>query len=116
LTVIDPSAASIVRGLVPLFDIGLLGVEPRVFVSRKRAPPAVGEIKARHVEHQHRVMCARASSKDLVQDAPEIVFTLFGFHCHFRLLATLTGLRPVTSKQSWDLLFPLSRDKIKVAI
>ena len=39
----DPSAASIVRGLVPLFGIGSLGVGPRVFIFGKRAAPAIGE-------------------------------------------------------------------------
>ena len=56
-----------------------------------------------------------ASSKDLVQRAPEIVFTLFGFHCDFRMSQTLTDLRAVTTKQSWDLSVPLSREDVSVA-
>jgi hypothetical protein len=83
LTTIDPSAASIARGLLPLFGIGLLGVEPRVFMFRKRAPPAIGEIIDRDVEHEHGVVPARRLSKELAPAASEIVFTLFGFHCDF---------------------------------
>jgi hypothetical protein len=56
-----------------------------------------------------------ASSKDLVQRAPEIVFTLFGFHCDFRMSQTLADLRAVTTKQSWDLSVPLSREDVSVA-
>ena len=84
LTTIDPSAASIVRGLVPLFGIGALGIGPRVFMFRKRAVPAVGKIKDRHVEHEHRVVSARASCKNPTQGALEIVFAFFGFHFDFR--------------------------------
>ena len=32
-----------------------------------------------------------ASSKDLAQRAPEIVFKLFGFHSDFRIFPTLDG-------------------------
>jgi len=46
---------------------------------RKRAPPAVGKIKDRHVEHEHGVMPVRASKK-VAQPGPEIVFALVGFH------------------------------------
>jgi hypothetical protein len=60
-----------------------LGVEPRVSILRKRAAPAVGEIKDRHVKYEHRVVPTRARSKEIAQSAPEIVFTLFGFHCDF---------------------------------
>jgi hypothetical protein len=42
---------------------------------RKRATPAVGEIKDRHVEYEHGVVPVRASSKGFAQRAPEIVFT-----------------------------------------
>ena len=105
MTTIDPSAASIVRGLVPLSGIdsicrlprrslgeGGLGVGPRVFIFRKRAAPAVGEIKDRHVKYEHRVVPWCARSKELAQPAPEIVFTLFGSHFDFRMSPTLTGL------------------------
>src|SRR6266403_740727 len=66
LTAIDPSAASIASGLVPFFGICLSGVKPRVFMFRKRAPPAVGKIKDRHVKYEHGVMSVRAPSKNLV--------------------------------------------------
>ena len=56
-----------------------------------------------------------ASSKDLAQRAPEIVFKLFGFHSDFRIFPTLTGLPSVTTKQSWDLSVPLSREDVTVA-
>src|SRR5437773_1825344 len=36
---------------------------------RKRAPPAVGEIKDRHVEHEHGVVPARRLSKELAPAA-----------------------------------------------
>ena len=58
---------------------------------RKRPSPAVGEIEDRHVEHEHGVMSVRASSKKGAHSAPEIVFTLFGFHFDFRTSPTLTG-------------------------
>jgi hypothetical protein len=57
------------------------GVEPRVLMFRKRAGPPVSEIKARNVEHQHGVVCARASSKGFAQRVPQIVFKLFDCHC-----------------------------------
>jgi hypothetical protein len=115
LTTIDPSAASIVRGLFPLFGIGSLSVGPREFIFCKRAAPAVREIKDRHVKHEHGVVPECASSKDLAQRAPEIVFKLFGFHSDFRIFPTLTGLRSFTTEQSWDLPVPLSREQRKVA-
>jgi len=49
---------------------------------RKRAVPAVSEIKGQHVEDEHAVVRVRASSKGFAQRMPEIVFTLFGSHCH----------------------------------
>ena len=56
-----------------------------------------------------------ALSKDLAQRAPEIVFKLFGFHSDFRTFPTLTGLPYATTKQSWDLSVPLSREDARVA-
>jgi len=56
-----------------------------------------------------------ALSKDLAQRAPEIVFKLFGFHSDFRIFPTLTSLPYVTTKQSWDLSVPLSREDARVA-
>ena len=44
---------------------GLLGVGPRVFIFRKRAAPAVGKIKDRHVKDEHGVVSACAWSKDV---------------------------------------------------
>ena len=69
------TAASIARGLFPLFGIVSLSVGTRVFMLRKRAPPAVGEIKDRHVEYEHGVVSVRAWSRGFAQRAPEIVFT-----------------------------------------
>jgi hypothetical protein len=60
-------------------------------------------------------MSVRASSKKVAQPAPEIVFTLFGSHCDFRISPTLADLRAVTIKQSWDLSVPLSREDVSVA-
>jgi hypothetical protein len=59
----------------------LSGVEPRVFIFRKRAAPAVGEIKDRHVENEHGVVPMPTSSKKPAQPIFKIVFTLSGFHC-----------------------------------
>ena len=83
---------------------------------RKRAPPPVGEIKDRHVEHEHGVVPACASSKGFAQRAPEIVFTWFGFHCDFIFLQRYRSLRPVTTLQSRDFGVPLSREETKVAM
>jgi len=80
---------------------------------RKRAPPAVGEIKDRHVEYEHGVVSVRASSKGFAQRAPEIVFTSFVFHCDFLLLQRYWSLRPVTTLQWRDFAVPLSREKQK---
>jgi hypothetical protein len=65
---------------LPFFGIGSLDVGPRVFIFGKRAAPAVGEIKD---EYEHLVVPIRARAKEIAQSAPEIVFTLFGFHCDF---------------------------------
>ena len=112
---IDPSAASIVRGLVPLFGIASLGTGPRVFIFRKRAAPTVVEIEDRHVKHEHGVVSPCAWSKEFAGLTSEIVFTWFCFHCDFRMSETLSGRRPVTTKQSWDLLLPLSGEDVRVA-
>jgi len=64
--------------LLPLFDIGSLGVEPRVFIFRKRAVPAVGEIKDRHVQYEQRVVPSHAPTENLSQSSGETLF--FGFH------------------------------------
>jgi len=45
---------------------------------RKRATPAVGEIKDRHIEHEHGVMPVYASAKNSLQLFSETLF--FGFH------------------------------------
>jgi hypothetical protein len=45
---------------------------------RKRAAPAVGKIKDRHVEHEHGVVLARAGAKNSLQSLAETLF--FGFH------------------------------------
>jgi hypothetical protein len=65
---------------------GGLGVGARVFIFRKRAAPAVGGIKDRYIEDEHGVVPASASLEDVAQPAPEIVFTLFDFHCDFVFL------------------------------
>jgi hypothetical protein len=70
-----------VRGLVPLFGIDPLGLGPRVFIFRKRAVPAVGEIEDRHVKDKHGVVPGCARSKKVAHSALENVFTLFRFHC-----------------------------------
>jgi len=49
-----------------------------VFIFRKRAVPAVGEIKGRYVKHEHGVVLARASAKNSPQSLAETLF--FGFH------------------------------------
>jgi len=83
LTVIDPSAASTTRGRARLGGIGELGVEPCVFIFRERAAPAVGEIEDRHVKDEQGVVPGCAASKKIAHSAPEIIFTLFGFHGEF---------------------------------
>jgi hypothetical protein len=83
LTTIDTPAASIVRSLFPFFGIGSLDVGSRIFIFGKRAAPAVGEIKGGHVKCERLLVPARARAKEIARYAPEIVFTLFGFHCDF---------------------------------
>jgi len=83
LTTIDTPAASIIRSLFPFFGIGSLDVGPRVFIFGKRAAPAVGEIKGGDVKCEHLLVPTRARAEEIAQSAPEIVFTLFGFHCDF---------------------------------
>jgi len=48
---------------------------------RKRAAPAVVEIKDRHVKDEKGVVAGRGSSKKVAHSVSEIVFTLSGFHC-----------------------------------
>jgi len=83
LTTIDTPAASNVRSLLPFFGIGSLDVGPRVFIFGKRAAPAVGEIEDGHVKCERLLVPTRTRAKKIAQSAPEIVFTLFGFHCDF---------------------------------
>ena len=65
----------------PALEVGSLGgVGARVFVFQKCAAPSVGEVKVRHVEHQHGLVPRHPSSKDRAQHVPEIVFVLFDFH------------------------------------
>src|SRR5205807_4906124 len=109
------SAASIFCDPVPILGIDSLGLEPFVFVFRKRAAPAVGEIKDRYVKNEHGVVPACAWSKDVAQLTSEIVFTWFGFHLIFVCFKRYRAARPVTTKQSWDLWVPLSREDIRVA-
>jgi len=99
-----------------LFGIDSLGVEPFVFIFRKRAYPAIGEeIKDRHVKDEQGVVPPCAWSKEFAGLTSEIVFTLFCFHGDFRMDQTLSGRRPVATKQSWDLLLPLSGEDVRVA-
>ena len=112
---IAPSAASITCGLVPLLDIFSLGVGARVFIFRKRAGPAIGEIKDRHVQDEHRVVPARPSLEEHAHSGPEIVLALFGFHTHFVFPLILIKARPVTTVQWRDFGVPLSREQRRVA-
>jgi hypothetical protein len=83
LTTIDTPAASIVRSLLPFFGIGSLDVGPLVIIFGKRAAPAVGEIEGGHLKYERLLVPTRARAKEIAQSAPEIIFTLFGFHCDF---------------------------------
>jgi hypothetical protein len=58
---------------------------------------------------------ACAPSKDPAQRASEIVFTLFGFHCCFRMSETVADHRALTTKQSWDFAVPLLGEQRRVA-
>jgi len=80
---------------------------------RKRAAPAVGEIKDRHVEYEHGVVSVRAWLKNLAPRPPEIVFTLFGFHC----LRKILDASPLRTTKPWrDFAIPLLREETKVAM
>jgi hypothetical protein len=50
---------------------------------RKRAAPAVGEVKDRQVKNEEGVVSGRALSKKVAHFASEILFTLFRFHGGF---------------------------------
>jgi hypothetical protein len=78
---------------------------------RKRPPPAAGEIKSRHIEHEQVVVFACATSKDLAQRALEIVPALVGFHCRNGLGKLWDGIRLLTMKRRQDFSVPLSREK-----
>ena len=110
----DPSAASITAGLARFSGIGLLGVRPRVFIFRKCAAPAVGEIEDRHVDDEEGVVSGCASSKKVAQSVSEIVFTLSGFHGDFVFLK-LVGAPPVSTLQWRDFALPLSREDVSLA-
>jgi hypothetical protein len=47
---------------------------------RKRAVPAAGEVKDRHVEQEHGVMLSCASSKNFACSASEIILKMFPVH------------------------------------
>ena len=87
-------------------------MEPRVSIFRKRAAPAIAEIKDRHVEHEHRVVSVRAWLKKLTHRLPEIVFALFGFHCLSKILDPVPF---PTTKQLRGFSVPLSREDVSVA-
>jgi hypothetical protein len=56
-----------------------------------------------------------ASSKMVAHSASEIVFTLSGFHCDFRICRTLV-VRPSDTTLHWrDFEMPLSREDVRVA-
>jgi hypothetical protein len=83
--------------------------------SRKDAVPAVGEIKDRHGEHGHWVVCWPAA-KDLRQRALGIRLGLFGLHFrYFVLLERFPSLGLPSTKRSRDFSLPLSREETKVA-
>jgi hypothetical protein len=81
---------------------------------RKRPAPAVGKIKDRHVKYEQGVVSGCALSKNVAQPAPEIVFTLFGFHCDC-FLTTLAGPSCATTLQWRDFGVPLSGDEVSLA-
>ena len=83
----------------------------RVFIFRKRAVPAVGEIKDRHVKHEHGVMPAWAAPKEFAQRPFEIRFVFSGFHCLPRILECF---RFLTTKQWRGFLIPLLREDVGV--
>src|SRR5438105_15312429 len=97
----DPSAASITAGLARFSGIGLLGVRPRVFIFRKCAAPAVGEIEDRHVDDEEGVVSGCASSKR----SRNLFLKLFSLCLAFMVISIslmLIGWRPVTTLQWRD--------------
>jgi hypothetical protein len=63
------------------FDCCPLGEELRVLLFRKRAAPAICEIKNGYVGYEHGGMRVSSWLKDLAQRAPEIVLAVFCFYC-----------------------------------
>ena len=47
---------------------------------RERAAPAVGEVKDRHVEHQHGVVAKGAPLSKFADPGSEIILTIFPVH------------------------------------
>src|SRR6267143_5353735 len=57
-----------------------LGVEPRILMFRENAAPSIGEVKRRHVEHEHPVVPTRTWSKNLGQESAVLLARRFSFH------------------------------------
>src|SRR6266550_2763198 len=62
-TTMECRAAFISTAAGSIVCVELLGGEPSIQVLRKNPAPSVGEVKERHVEHEHRVVPADTSSK-----------------------------------------------------
>jgi hypothetical protein len=84
-------------------------VEPRVSILRKRAAPAIGEIKERHVEHEHSGHVAEAGGRFCAILLPSFVVLFSLFFPKQRS----TSRRQATMKQSQGFSLPLSREQSK---
>src|SRR5439155_8323111 len=79
-TTMECRAAFISTAAGSIVCVELLGGEPSIQVLRKNPAPSVGEVKERHVEHEHGVMPAHTSSKHLAQAPPRRTLVKFCFH------------------------------------
>src|SRR5436305_9666379 len=79
-TTMECRAAFISTAAGSIVCVELLGGEPSIQLPRKNPAPSVGEVKERHVEHEHRVVPVRTTSKYLAQAAPRRALVKLSFH------------------------------------
>jgi hypothetical protein len=93
-TMTDRRAAFSLIGADPIVCVELSGGEASILLPGKNPGPAVGKVKERHVQQEHRVVPADTSSRQLTRSASRRALVQFCFHFDICLSATLDMARP----------------------